>query len=78
MARLEVIEASFLGTLVRDHTTHQVYFRNGGWKRFKDFGIPGEAVSKELSIELDGVVRAYLNNKWLNRGKPQLAFDRSK
>lgn len=64
--RLMVIRADFSGTTVRDMATKQYYFYDGGWKLFRDFGIPSGSVPKELQTELDETVRIYRNNLHLN------------
>ena len=57
--KLEVIQASFLGTLVRDHTTHQAYFYDGRWLEFIDFGKPGKPVPAELAVKLYKAIKDY-------------------
>lgn len=61
--KLEVLRADFAVVAVRDADNGKVYWRDGHWRQFIDFGKPGLPLNKAMEKELEKIIANYRRSK---------------
>ncbi len=57
--KLEILRADLVAVAVRDADNGNLYWHDGHWRQFVDFGKPGLPLNRDMEKQLDKLIANY-------------------